>query len=162
MKQNQKKNELHGLADLYLKHGDPKKRGLGKAFLLMLCLFFVSINTYAQSGVTVNGKVTDVNGMPLPGANVVEKGNSNGASTDFDGKFSIRLQNDNSVLLFSYIGYLSREIVVGDQTNIVVTLGEDAAKLDEVVVIGYGSVKKKDLLGAVSTIKEDALSDRKS
>ncbi len=162
MKQNQKKNELHGLADLYLKHRNPQKKGLGKAFLLMLCLFFVSINTYAQSGVTVNGKVTDVNGMPLPGANVVEKGNSNGASTDFDGKFSIRLQTDNSVLLFSYIGYLSREIVVGDQTNIVVTLGEDAAKLDEVVVIGYGSVKKKDLLGAVSTIKEDALSDRKS
>lgn len=155
MKQNQKKNKLLGLEDLYLKRGNPQKRGMGKAVLIMLCLFFVSINTYAQTGVTVNGKVTDINGTPFPGTNVIEKGTHNGVSTDFDGNFSITLQSDNSVLVFSYIGFFSKEIIVGDQTNIVVALIEDASHLDEVVVVGYGTSTRKEVTGSIASLSSE-------
>ena len=109
-----------------------------------LCFGF----TQAQE---VTGTVSDANG-PLPGASVVENGTTNGTQTDFDGNFILEV-GENATLMFSYIGYSTTEIVVGEQTILNVTLAEDAQALDEVVIIGYGkSVRKEDLTGAVSVV----------
>lgn len=103
----------------------------------------------------VKGSVTDSNGQPLPGANILEKGTQNGAQTDFDGKFSISLANKNASLAISYVGFSTKEIRVGEQTTLSIVLQEDAADLDEIVLIGYGSARKSDLTGAVSSLRAD-------
>lgn len=105
----------------------------------------------------IEGTVTDANGQPLPGASVLEKGTANGAQTDFDGNFSISVTDQNAILVISYLGFITQEILVGAQTDIVVALAEDAASLEEVVVIGYGSVRKSDLTGSVVSLSEDDL-----
>ncbi len=117
-------------------------------FLTMLCTSL----TYSQE---VSGTVSDASG-PLPGASVLVKGTKNGAQTDFDGKFTIKNVGSNAILIISYIGLKTQEINVAGKSNIKVTLKEDSAELKEVVVIGYGSVKKKDATGAV-----DQLSSKK-
>jgi TonB-linked SusC/RagA family outer membrane protein len=107
----------------------------------------------------VTGTVTDANSEPVIGANVVEKGTTtNGIITDSDGKFSLNVP-ENAVLRVSYIGYVAQEIAVGNQTSLNITLVEDAQNLDEVVVIGYGTARKKDVTGSVvradlSTLQE--------
>ncbi|WP_299555304.1 TonB-dependent receptor [Seonamhaeicola sp.] len=101
----------------------------------------------------VSGVVTDQNNQPLPGANIIEKGTTNGSQTDFDGKFTLSVSNENAVIVVSYIGFLTKEVEVDGQSNINIALVEDAAKLDEVVVVGYGTQKKSDLTGAVSSVK---------
>ncbi|TLP71843.1 TonB-dependent receptor [Maribacter sp. ACAM166] len=106
----------------------------------------------------IKGTVVDSNGEPLPGANIVEKGTLNGVTVDFDGNFSLKIADENAVLLITYIGYSTVEIPVNGQTTINIVLKESAAGLDEVVVIGYGSVKKSDLTGAVASVKLDELS----
>ena len=100
----------------------------------------------------INGTILDENGGPLPGSSIVEKGTTNGVTTDFDGKFSIALEGDNPTLMISYIGYATQEIIVADKTELKIQLEPDAAKLDEVVLVGYGSVAKKDLTGAVTKV----------
>lgn len=102
---------------------------------------------------TINGQVTDEAGMPLPGANIIEKGTNNGTQTDFDGKFSITTSGADAILLVSYLGYSPKEVAVGDNETLNITLKEDAEGLDEVVVVGYGTQKKSDLTGAVSSVK---------
>ena len=104
---------------------------------------------------TITGTVSDEMG-PLPGASVLVKGTTNGTQTDFDGNFTIDAPSD-ATLVISYIGYKSVEVRVDNQTTIDVTLQEDASKLDEVVVTGYGSQAKKDLTGAVSVVDTDDL-----
>ena len=99
----------------------------------------------------VSGTISDSNG-PLPGASVAVKGTTNGAQTDLDGKFTIKNVGSNAVLVFSYIGLKSQEINVAGKTTVKVVLKEDSAELKEVVVIGYGSVKKKDATGAIDQI----------
>ncbi|GAA3597511.1 TonB-dependent receptor [Flavivirga amylovorans] len=99
---------------------------------------------------TVNGTIKDVNGQPLAGANVIEKGTSNGIVTDFDGNFSLNVSSQNATLVISYLGFTSKEVSVAGQSSLNVTLEEDAAALDEVVVIGYGSTTKRDLTGSVA------------
>lgn len=101
---------------------------------------------------SVEGVVRDENG-PLPGANVLEKGTTNGTTADANGHFSLQVMDGNSVLVFSFIGYTSQEVAVGNQTTIDVTLQADLRTLSEVVVVGYGTVKKSDLTGAVSSVK---------
>lgn len=113
-----------------------------------------------QQGKTVTGVVTDTFGDPVIGANVIEKGTTNGTITDIDGIFSLSI-GDGSVLVVSYIGYKPQDIVVGEQTNISVKLAEDTETLEEVVVIGYGVVKKKDLTGSVSQLSSGNLKDLK-
>ncbi|WP_197413381.1 TonB-dependent receptor [Flavobacterium sp. TAB 87] len=105
----------------------------------------------------IKGKVTDGTGVPVPFANIVEKGTSNGTQTDFDGNFSIYVGSKNATLVVSYIGFSTKEITVGDQQNIAVVLQEDAADLNEVLVVGYGTVKKSDLTGSVSSLKQDKI-----
>jgi TonB-linked SusC/RagA family outer membrane protein len=100
---------------------------------------------------TVTGKVTDNSG-PLPGVNVVVKGSTTGTVTDIDGKYTIKAAPAD-VLVFSFIGYERRRFTVGDRTNIDVTLVPKKTELDEVVVVGYGTMKKSDLTGATSTVK---------
>jgi len=104
---------------------------------------------------TVQGKVTDANGEALPGVNVYEKSNpSHGVITGIDGAYSIKVDNQDNVLVFSYIGFIAQEIVVGGRSSINITLLEETKGLDEVVVIGYGTVRKRDLTGSVSTVTE--------
>ncbi|HEY6143121.1 MAG TPA: TonB-dependent receptor [Flavobacterium sp.] len=122
-------------------------------FVIMLLLgLFVSNEMRAQSGKTVSGVIIDETGMPIPGANVVEKGTKNSASTDFDGKYTIRVSSSKSELVFSYLGYETLTQVVGQKTALNVALKSATAKLDEVVIIGYGTSKKSDLTGAVSSV----------
>ncbi|SHJ62815.1 SusC/RagA family TonB-linked outer membrane protein [Pseudozobellia thermophila] len=109
---------------------------------------------------TVSGTVSDTEGIPLPGANIVEKGTTNGVTADFDGNFTIEVTDENAVLEVSYIGYASKEIPVNGQARLQIVLEESAAGLDEVVVVGYGVQKKSDITGAVSNISEEKLQSR--
>ncbi|WP_139956734.1 SusC/RagA family TonB-linked outer membrane protein [Flavicella sediminum] len=106
----------------------------------------------------VSGLITDANGEPLPGASVLEKNTTNGVQSDFDGKFSLTISNKNAVLVISYLGFVTKEIEVGSQTNINVALVENAASLDEIVVIGYGTAKKSDLTGAIASVDVEGAS----
>ena len=94
---------------------------------------------------------------PVIGANVVVKGTTNGTITDFDGNYTIEGVSANDVLVVSYIGYLSQEIPVGSQSAINVTLKEDTQTLDEVVVVGYGTMRKSDVTGSIGVAKGDDL-----
>ena len=107
----------------------------------------------------VNGVVVDATGMPVIGANVMEKGTTNGTITDMDGKFSLEVDKD-ATLIFSYIGFADQEIKVGNQTRLSITLKEDAEALDEVVVVGFGTQKKVNLTGAVSSVTSEAFENR--
>ena len=110
----------------------------------------------AQQGKTVSGVITDINGEPIIGANVIEKGSESvGTVTDVDGKFTLALDKPTATLVVSYIGYLTKEVPVGSQSVLKIILSEDTQNLEEVVVIGYGSVKKSDLTGAVGSIQVD-------
>lgn len=111
-----------------------------------------AIKTTSQD-FNVNGTVTDTNGQPLIGANILEKGTSNGTQSDFDGKFSISVSNEDTILVISYLGFLTQEININKQTTINIVLQEDLANLDEVVVIGYGTQKKKDVTGSIASIE---------
>lgn len=102
----------------------------------------------------VRGTVTSSDGEVLPGVSVVVKGTPNGATTDFDGRYSIKVPSSQSVLVFSVIGNKTKEVTVGAKSLLDVTLENNEKMLDDVVVIGYGSVKKKDLTGSVSSISE--------
>lgn len=102
---------------------------------------------------TVSGTVTDSKGAPLPGANVVEKGTTNGITTDFDGNFTLEVGDEDAVLVVSYIGYATKEVAVDGQATVNVVLEESAAGLEEVVVVGYGTQKKKDLTGSITSLK---------
>ncbi len=103
----------------------------------------------------INGTVTDNNGQPLAGANILEKGTTNGEQTDFDGDFSLTLTNTNATLIISYLGYVTQEILIKNQTSITITLVEDTASLDEVVIVGYGTQKKTHVTGSIATVKMD-------
>lgn len=113
--------------------------------------------TNKTQGVQVSGSVTDANGQPLVGANIIEKGTTNGALTDFDGNFSIEVENGEAILVVSYLGFTTKDVSVNNQATITIILQEDSAKLDEVVIIGYGAIRKKDLTGSVSSIGTEDL-----
>nr|WP_294932540.1 SusC/RagA family TonB-linked outer membrane protein [uncultured Flavobacterium sp.] len=108
---------------------------------------------------SITGEVKDQNGLPLPGASVSIKGTKIGAITDFDGKFSLA-GDENSVLVVSFVGYVTQEIPVKNKSNILVQLKENAASLEEVVVVGYGKMKKKDLTGSIVQVKPEALANQ--
>ncbi len=105
---------------------------------------------------TVTGTVVDSDGVPLPGANVLEKGTTNGTQTDFDGNFTLEVE-DGATLVVSYIGFTRQEVAVDGQTSINVTLAEDAAALDEVIVTGYQTETKRETTAAVSIVKAEEL-----
>ena len=121
-----------------------------RSWLLML-FAAISLGVSAQT-ITVKGNVKDTTGEPIIGASVVEKGNTtNGTITDLDGNYSIKVPS-KATLTISYIGMKTQDIAVKGQSQINVTLSDDTQALDEVVVIGYGTVAKKDLTGSVSSV----------
>lgn len=127
---------------------------MGKRLItILLVLLTIGVQVFAQSA--VSGKVTDKTGEPLVGAGVLVKGTTSGTTTDLDGKFSLQGLKQNAVLVFSSIGYETQEVTVGNQTVINVTLNEEAEFLNDVVVVAYGTAKKRDLTGAMSSIKGD-------
>ncbi|XCF05987.1 TonB-dependent receptor [Tamlana crocina] len=126
--------------------------------LLLILLFGFSLTSWAQSN-QISGVVLDNQGMPLPGANVLEKGTSNGTVTDFDGNFTLKVSNLNGVITVSYVGFAAKEVNLDGASTYSITLSEDTAQLDEVVVIGYGSVKKSDATGAVVSLDSEAITE---
>ncbi len=112
-----------------------------------------------QSGKVVTGTIVDPSGMPVIGANVMVKGTTNGTITDMDGKFSLEVE-EGATLQISYIGYANQEIKVGNQKILSIALKEDAEALDELVVVGYGTMKKSDLTGSSASVKDEVLSQR--
>ena len=127
---------------------------LSSVILILICGL-----THAQ--IDVSGTVTDAeDGSPLIGVNVLVKGSSTGAVTDLDGNYVLNVPSTDAILVFSYTGYAPQEIEVGTQTNINILLTTASTLLDQVVVIGYGTVKKSDLTGAVSTVTADAYKDQ--
>lgn len=107
--------------------------------------------------ITVTGTVADENGEGLPGVSILIKGLKRGATTDPNGKFSIEVPNSSSVLVFSFVGYLPQEIVVGNQSQINLRLKVDTKSLEEVVVVGYGTQKKSDIISSVVTVKAEKM-----
>lgn len=122
-------------------------------FLLLLC----TINLYAQD-IVVKGVINDESGQPVPGATIVVKGTTLGTTSDFDGNYEIEVPAEG-ILVFSFVGYTTVEEVVNGRTEINITLKEDAALLEEVVVVGYGTQKKSVVTGAISSIKQSDLED---
>ena len=140
-----------------MKKKEHKSKSLLWRFLLVLFAFSMSFNLYAQE-ITATGTVVDQNGESLIGVTVTVVRGNNGAITDIDGNFSIKC-NKGATLKFSYIGYKDvTQVAMGTKMNIV--LQEDAQALDEVVVIGYGTVKKRDLTGAISTVNAKTIEER--
>lgn len=102
--------------------------------------------------ITISGTVKDANGLPLSGANILQKGTDNGVQADFDGNFTLSLEGENATIVVSYLGFSTKEIAVGSDRNFNIVLEEDAQLLDAVVVVGYGTVLKKDLTGSVGSV----------
>ncbi len=127
---------------------------LRSVIAVMLTLMFV-FNINAQK-VSVSGTVKDATGEPVIGASVVEKGTTNGLTTNFNGEFTLSV-SPNATLAISYIGYKTQEVAVGSQRSLNITLQEDAKVLGEVVAIGYGTVKKNDATGSVTAIKPEEM-----
>lgn len=125
------------------------KRFFEKILLFGLVLFTTAF--YGQN--SISGTVTALDdGSPIPGANVIVKGTSNGTSTDFDGNFTISNVEPNTILQISFLGFKTLEITVGNQTTINIALESDAQQLDDVVVVGYGTARRSDLTGALASV----------
>ena len=132
---------------------DMKRNATFKVLLMFIVGLFLSVNTFAQQ-IVVKGIVKDTTGEPIIGANVIVKGTTNGTITDFDGNFLLNA-NKGDIIIISFIGYRSQEAQAAASMNII--LKDDTELLDEVVVIGYGSVKKDDLSGSVVAIKAEEM-----
>ncbi len=117
-------------------------------------------STVAADQQAVSGTVKDETGVGIPGVSIIEKGTTNGTVTDVDGNFALSVQGTSSVLLFSYIGMVTQEIAVGGQSKINVTMKADYIGIEEVVAVGYGTMKKSDLTGSVSSVTPEKLVDR--
>ncbi|PKQ45565.1 SusC/RagA family TonB-linked outer membrane protein [Confluentibacter flavum] len=130
-------------------------------FLKIICstIIFFSMVVNANAQKTVSGTVTDESGVPMLGVNVIVKGTTTGTNTDFDGNYSLNVSGSNAVLVFSYLGFVTKELTVGAQSVINVTLDQDIAALSEVVVIGYGTQRRESVTGSVVSIKGEELGE---
>jgi len=123
-------------------------------FLFTICIGF----TFSANAQTITGVITGADdGQPLPGVNIQEKGTTTGAITDFNGAYTIKISGNNSVLVFSFVGYKTQEINAGGQSKIDIALETEATGIDEVVVVGYGTMRKSDVTGSVSKVNVDDL-----
>lgn len=152
----------------------PRKRKLLSAIPVTLSLLIAaSATSMASASVTpgitktatvnasnVTGVVVDASGVPLIGVNVLEKGTTNGTITDFNGKFTLNVSSPNAKLVISYIGYVSQEVLAPKNGELKVVLKEDTETLEEVVVVGYGTQKKANLSGSVSSVDSEQLQNR--
>ncbi len=128
-------------------------------FLVFVCSLLSSSVYAQQNSIQVNGKIIDASELPLAGVTVSIQGTTKTVSSDADGNYSIEVPNEKTVLVFNYIGFKTQEIIVGKRTLINVTLEEDVLLLDELVVVGYGSIKKSDMTGAVTSAKIEDFKD---
>ncbi|WP_264550737.1 SusC/RagA family TonB-linked outer membrane protein [Flavobacterium sp. N2038] len=135
-----------------------KKIKYNLVFLFFLNFFLM--NAVSAQSTIVEGKITDAKGLSLPGVNVQEKGTKNGTSTDFEGSFKINVTNNKATLIISYLGFQTQEVSVAGKSKVNVSLSEQSNALTEVVVVGYGSVKKTDLTGAVNTLSAAKITER--
>ena len=130
----------------------------GSKASFLFCLLFVTVNFLSAQERTITGRVvSESDNIPIPGANVTIEGAQKGVVTDFDGNYSIEVEGDDAVLAFSFVGFLTQRKRVGNQLEINVRLEEDVSKLNEVVVVGYGTQKKSDITGAVSSVEAEEL-----
>lgn len=158
--------------DIFFRQNSPWRRCLLQSVPVTIGLL-VSINAYAEASTdqnlnlvsvtqqnsTITGTIVDERGEALIGVNVLEKGTTNGTITDFDGRFSLNLSSKDAVLVVSYIGYKTQEITTNGRTEIKLTLLEDSETLEEVVVVGYGTQKKVNLTGSVSSVSAKDIQD---
>lgn len=125
--------------------------------ILVLFLFWSCIAIGAYGSIRISGIVKDSSGNLLPGVNVIEQGTNNGVITDMDGRYSIVVSGSNSVLQFSFIGLKTENVKVGRKSIIDVVMEDESEIMDEVVVVGYGTMRRKDLSGAVASLSNDKL-----
>lgn len=137
----------------------PNRSTIKRSLAMFIMAFGLCFSLIAQER-TVSGVVKDANDIGLPGVNVSVKGTTVGVVTDIEGKFSIKVPGNDAVLLITYVGYKSQELSVGENITFNVTLQEDVQQMDEVVVVGYGAMKKKLTTGANAHISGDAVSKR--
>ena len=138
-----------------------KEIGLQRLYLTLFTFFVLSVSgVMAQTD--VKGKVVDSDNIPLPGVNVTIKGTTKGTITDLDGNFVISVSSEEDVLQFTMVGMLSEEVVVGSQSVIDITLSEDMVGLEEVIVVGYGVMKKSDISGSIASVGEEEITEVKS
>lgn len=127
--------------------------------LLLFFTFMLPIGALAQNNIQLTGTVTDTTGETVIGASVLEKGTTNGVITDIDGNFSLSV-SPNATIIISYVGYAAQEIPLNGRQSLKIILKEDTEMLDEVVVIGYGTMKKSDMTGAISSVDTEELTKR--
>jgi TonB-dependent starch-binding outer membrane protein SusC len=148
-----KNQNIEAILDLIFNKNNVKIRLLGDNLVVL-----TKENKQQQQ---VSGTITSAKtGESLPGVNIIEKGTTNGVVSDLNGKYTIILQGENPVLVFSYLGYNSEERQVLNQTTIDMALTEDVTELEEIVIVGYGQVKKTDLTGSVSSLGDETLTER--
>jgi TonB-linked SusC/RagA family outer membrane protein len=136
-----------------LHSGNDFRRGI------ILMIFVMCLCIVAQAQITVSGTVTDTKKEPMIGVSVKVKGATIGTATDLDGKFKLSVPNNNAVLIFSFLGYQTQEVSVQSRTDIDVTMEDDSQALSEVVVVGYSTIKKESLTGALQTVNSEKLLD---
>ena len=127
-----------------------------KTRLTLMMILLLNISLFAQDGYELSGTVSDEDNVPIPGVNVIIANTTRGTATDFDGLYQLEV-NSGEVLQFSYLGYVTQSITITDQTELNITMAEDAAQLEEVVVVGYGARRKSDITGSVSSVKTEEL-----
>ncbi|GAL80243.1 TonB family protein / TonB-dependent receptor [Algibacter lectus] len=123
----------------------------------MLLAMFCMQNAFSQAK-TISGTVSDTGGMPLPGVSVIVLGTTNGASTDFDGNFSLKNVNIGDQITVSYVGMATKTLTVGNQNTLKITLEESLEALEAIVVVGYGKQSRATVTGAVSTVDAEEMS----
>ncbi|CAA9196719.1 SusC/RagA family TonB-linked outer membrane protein [Flavobacterium collinsii] len=132
-------------------------KGANCCFAVVFLLCLLASNQLNAQSITLEGTVKDAAGLTLPGVNILEKGTKNGTSSDFDGRYKLKLSNPKAIVTYSFIGFKTKEINVAGKAKVDIVLTEDSNALNEVVVVGYGTVKKSDLTGAVSSISGNDL-----
>lgn len=137
-------------------NGSLAKRAMEYCSILLLSLIWVTAHAQTRD---ISGQVVDDTGSALPGVNVVVKGTSQGTVTDIEGNYTISVTGDNPVLVFSYVGFIQEEIAVGNQSIINTSLMPDITALSEIVVIGYGTAKKSDITGAISSVSSKSIAE---
>ncbi|TCN54586.1 TonB-dependent receptor [Flavobacterium circumlabens] len=128
--------------------------------VFLFFLNFLLSNTVSAQSTVIEGKITDAAGLSLPGVNIQEKGTKNGTSTDFEGSFKLNVASNKAILVITYLGFQTQEVSVAGKSKVNVSLAEQSNSLNEVVVVGYGTVKKTDLTGSVSTINAATITER--
>ena len=121
-----------------------------RVFILLISIF---LSNYSYSQQTISGVVSDETGETIPGATILELNTNNGSVTDINGNYSITISSSDAILRVSFLGFATQEISVNGRSVINITLAQDLQELEEVVVVGYGTVRKSDLTGAVSSVE---------